>query len=48
LQEDFNRMKAEHESLLDSLDAAERSRQELDGRLKAVTMQASRRQRQLR
>ena len=48
VQDEFNRMKAEHESLLDSLDAAERSRQELDGRLKAVTMQASRRQRQLR
>ena len=41
-------MKAEHESLLDSLDAAERARQELDGRLKAVTIQASRGQRQVK
>ena len=41
-------MTAEHESLLDSLDAAERAWQELDGRLKAVSIQASRHQRQLR
>ena len=47
-QEEFNRMRAEHESLLDSLDAAERSRQELDGRLKAATIQAARGQRQVK
>ena len=41
-------MKAVHESLLDSLDAAERARKELEDRLKVVMVQANRDQRQLK
>jgi hypothetical protein len=41
-------MKAVHESLLDSLDAAERARKELEDRLKVVMVQSNRDQRQLK
>ena len=41
-------MKAVHESLLDSLDAAEHARKELEDRLKVVMVQSNRDQRQLK